>query len=427
MASAVTNLLARLRSAWASGGLATTRGRITVLAVAAFVIAAISAGLVLAAGGSGSKQVTAYFANTIGVYPGSTVRILGVPVGSIDSVTPVGQQVRVTMTVNGGVPVPANADAVVVAPSVVSDRYIQLIPAYTGGPQMASGAVIPQRRTATPVEVDQLYSSLVKLASALGPNGVNSHGALSDVINTGAANLSGNGKNFNTMIDRLGAATRTLSGSRSDLFATVNNLQSFTTMLKSEDSQVRLAEQQFAQVSGFLAGDRQSLGAALNELATALGQVKGFIQNNRSLIKSNVSRLAAITRLLVIERASLTEAINDIPLAVDNVVNAYDPVTRTLDGRGDLNELSMGSSASSAASPAAPPAAPSASSPASGNVFCAAASTSSPLGTLCRQEQASTGGLVPISPQALGSLPPLPLPAVGPVYGSPAVVPGKRG
>src|SRR5487761_1322887 len=144
----------------------TTRGRISALVAVAAVIALISAGLVLLTGGS-STQVTAYFTQTTGVYPGSTVRILGVPVGTIDSVQPEGKQVRVTMAVNSGVPIPAKADAVVVAASVVADRYIQLLPAYTSGPQLASGAVIPASRTATPVEVDQLYSSLAKLATDL--------------------------------------------------------------------------------------------------------------------------------------------------------------------------------------------------------------------------------------------------------------------
>src|SRR5487761_1216118 len=132
-----------------------TRGRIGALVAVAAVIALISAGLVLLTGGS-STQVTAYFTQTIGV-----------PVGTIDSVQPEGKQVKVTMTVNSGVPIPAKADAVVVAASVVADRYIQLLPAYTSGPRLASGAVIPASRTATPVEVDQLYSSLAKLATDL--------------------------------------------------------------------------------------------------------------------------------------------------------------------------------------------------------------------------------------------------------------------
>jgi len=382
--------------------------------------------------GPSATQVTAYFSEGIGVYAGSTVRILGVEVGTIDSVQPEGTQVKVTMTVNGGVKVPAKADAVVVAASVVSDRYIQLLPAYTGGAQLASGAVIPESRTAVPVEVDQLYASLAKLANDLGPNGVNKHGALSDVINTGAANLAGNGADFNNMITQLGQATRTLSGSRGNFFATINNLQKFTTMLKDNDSQVRLAQQQLADVFTFLAGDKQELAGALNELATALGQVKYFIADNRSLIKSNVTKLASITKILVTERASLAEAVDDAPLAVDNVLGAYDPVTRTLDGRGDLRELEVTSGSSAQSAPATPTPTPATGS-SSGNPFCATASSASgssrsPLGTLCDQEQsAGAGVLVPLSPQQQAALPPLPLPAVGSVYGSAGTVRNNGG
>jgi virulence factor Mce-like protein len=406
---------------------ATRRARVTVIVAVAAIIAIVSAGLVLASGGSG-QQITAYFSEAIGVYPGSTVRVLGVQVGTIDSVQPMGKQVKVTMTVNGGVPVPARADAVVVAASVVSDRYIQLSPPYTGGPQLAPGAVIPASRTATPVEVDQLYSSLAKLATDLGPNGVNKNGALSDAINTGAANLAGsNGKNFNNMIRDLGQATRTLSGSRDNFFATINNLQQFTTMLKNNNSQVALAQQQLAQVFGFLSGDRQALAGALSQLSTALGQVQSFIANNRNLITSNVTKLASITKILVTERASLAQAVSYAPLAVDNVLGAYNPAQQTLNGRGNLLELETNGSASAPGLPASTvPAFPGGTAPAapqqgsgSGNLFCNAARSASALGSLCRRQQASAAGvLVPVSPQQRASLPPLPLPAVGPVYGS---------
>jgi len=398
----------------------TSRARITALAALLAVIALVSA-LLVTMGGS-SKQITAYFSEAIGVYAGSDVDILGVRVGTIDSVQPAGQQVKVTMTVDGNVPVPAKAGAVVVAGSVVADRYIQLTPAYTGGPQLADKAVIPASRTATPMEVDQLYNSLNKLASDLGPNGVNAHGALSDVLNTGAANLAGNGKYLGNMITQLGAATRTLSGSRGDLFATVNNLQKFTTMLAGDDSQVRLAQQQLSQVIGFLSSESPQLAGAMHTLSIALGQVKGFISSNRALLTSNVSKLATITKILAGERASLTEAINVLPLAVDNVLGAYDPATHTLNARGDLRELTPGIFPSSSSSSSA--ATPNTATGGSSNEFCASQpgnSTSTPLGSLCQQERAAAGNaLVPISPSQQASMPPLPLPAIGTVYGSPS-------
>jgi len=41
------------------------------------------------------------------------------------------------------------------------------------------------------------------------------------------------------------------------------------------------------------------------------------------------------------ERASLAAAVHAAPLAVNNLINAYDPAHRTLTGRGDLNELEL--------------------------------------------------------------------------------------
>lgn len=288
----------------------------------------------------GAKRITAYFNETVGVYPGSDLRVLGVKVGTVDTVTPQGTQVRVTMTLDHDVTVPANVDAVVVSPSVVSDRYIQLSPVYNGGPRLVDDAVIPVDRTATPVELDQLYHSLDQLTTALGPSGANAKGSLSDLLNTGAANLGGNGQALGAMIQQFGAATRTLSGSSANLFGTIDNLQQFTNMLKDNDGQVRDAENQLASVSGFLAADRQDLAGALNELATALQQVQGFIQSNRARIRSNVDKLASLTQILVNQRASLAESLDVFPLAATNLLNAYDPSKGTLDGRADLNEFS---------------------------------------------------------------------------------------
>jgi phospholipid/cholesterol/gamma-HCH transport system substrate-binding protein len=297
--------------------------------------------------------VTAYFSESIGIYPGSDVRILGVRVGSVDTVQPDGQEVKVTLTVESGIPVPADVQVAVVAPSVVSDRYVQLTPAYSGGPRLVSGAVIPVTRTAVPVEIDQIYAALNQLATALGPSGANKpgankQGALSNLIKTGAANLAGNGGYLNSMLTQYGGLSNTVGGSAGNIAASLASLQQFTSMLQRNDGQVRLAEQQLAQVSGFLSGDRQQLAAAVSTLATALDQVQQFIASNRSLLTSNVNKLASITDILSSERASLAEALDTAPLAADNVLNAYDATTKTLDGRADLNEFSMTSAGTTA-------------------------------------------------------------------------------
>jgi len=357
---------------------------IGIASAIAIVVAAV-AGIVGYQLSHRTTRVTAYFAESIGVYPSSDVRVLGVKIGTVSSISPDGRLVKVTMALDAGVPVPAAARAIVVTGGVVADRYIQLTPAYTGGPKLAAGAVIPVSRTAVPLEVDQIYASLSKFFTALGPNGINKNGALSNLITTGAGVLRGNGKYLGSMLTQFSALNRTLGGNSANFFATVVNLAEFNSMLKGNDAQVRLAEQELSSVTGYLASDRQNLAAALSQLATALAQVQAFIAGNRALIKSNVDKLAAITSLLVAERGSLAEALSTAPLALDNLLNAYDASNKTLVGRGDLNELSLG--------PAA-------------KVF-GEISTLLPPGT------------VPVAASQLTALPPLPLPTVGTVYGTP--------
>lgn len=315
------------------------------------MLAVIAAIVLLAAGGTGlwwylgphqvGTRFAAMFPESVGIYPGSDVRVLGVAVGSVDAVTPEGTQVKVSMHLDRGIAVRADTRAVIISPSLVSDRYVQLTGVYNGGPKLQAGTVIPSSRTATSVEIDQLTQGLVQLARALGPNGANKHGALADLLNVGAANLRGNGAALHQMLDELSRNADTLAGNRGNLFRTLDNLARFTGTLATNDKSVRGLNSSLANVSRVLAADRQSFTAALHQLSGALLTVKRFIDNNRGLISVDVHKLAVITETLTTERNSLAQALRTAPLAVDNLINAYDPAHHTLDGRANLNELSL--------------------------------------------------------------------------------------
>ncbi|MFD7710746.1 MCE family protein [Streptomyces sp. NPDC059785] len=313
------------------------------LLAAVTVLAVVAAGLATArALDSSGTRITAYFDRTVGIYAGSDLRILGVRVGEVESVRPQGTRVRVELALDDGVRVPRSARALVVAPSIVADRYVQLTPAWSSGPSLADGAVLPASRNRTPVEIDQLYASITDLSKALGPDGANSSGALSDLLTTGAANLDGNGEAIGDSIEQFGKAAKTLDGSSDDLFTTLSSLQTFTTMLKDKDTDVRTAQERLDTVVSFFADNKDDLAGALEELGKALGQVKTFIKDNRGELKKNVDKLVPLTETLVRQRSSLAEALDVAPLAADNLVGAYDTDTGMLDGRADLNEISMG-------------------------------------------------------------------------------------
>jgi phospholipid/cholesterol/gamma-HCH transport system substrate-binding protein len=290
---------------------------------------------------AGKKHLTVYFPSAIGLYVGNSVRLLGVDMGTITAVQPMGSQVRVEMDYDRSIPIPADAQAAIIAPSLVSDRYVQLAPAYTGGKIIDDGASIPLNRTAVPVEVDALYSSLDQISQSLGPNGANRNGSLSDLLTTLAQNFNGNGQALHDTITKLSQASSTLSGNKNDLFATIQNLASFSTALANSDGQMRQFEQQFASVSGYLAGEKDNLAATVQQLGTTLGLVQNFINSNHGRLKSNVDKLASVTKVLVDQRTALAEILDVAPTGLGNVLNTYNGSSGTMDSRANINELTQ--------------------------------------------------------------------------------------
>ena len=283
-------------------------------------------------------HVTAYFPRTVGIYPGSDVRVLGVRIGEVGKITPEGDRVRVEFTYDAGRKVPADAKAAIINSSVVSDRYVQLLPVYRKGPVLRDGAVIPEKRTAVPVELDRVFDSLHTTAEALGPQGANKDGSLSRLLGVSADNLDGQGEHLNQTVQDLSQAVTTLSDGRKDLFGTVRNLQVFTAALAADDKSVRSFDTSLAKVAEQLSGERKDLAAALANLATALGDVSAFVKNNKKSLTSSVDGLSKVTKVLVTQRAALDELLTVAPTGLSNLSNTYNPASGTLDTRNNAQQ-----------------------------------------------------------------------------------------
>lgn len=339
----VRDLVTADRSGTAAGASAGRRvGRVLLrLGVVGLLVAAGVGAHLLRQPSPDSTTVAAYFSSSVGLYPGSDVRMLGVPVGKVTAVEPEGTQVRVSMRLDPEFAAAADTGAVILAPSLVSDRFVQLSEPWESGPKLRSGDEIELARTAVPVELDELYESLDDIAVALGPQGANQDGALADLVTTGADNLGGVGADLNRAVEDFSRMTATLAGSDEDLFATVGNVKELNDMLVANDAQVSDVNRQFATVAAFLADDRDDLAAATRSLAGALGRVQGFIRDNRAELRSSVEKLTGTSRVLARQRDSLDEMLRTAPVALQNFLRAYDRDHQVLRGRVDLNEVSI--------------------------------------------------------------------------------------
>lgn len=277
-----------------------------------------------------TRMLTAEFPQAVSIFKGSDVEIMGVPVGKVDKLTPKGDHVEVVMHYDAKYKLPADVKAAIVTPTLVSDRFVQLAPAYTGGKVMADGGSIPASRTAVPVEMDRIYQSLGELTTALGPDGANKHGSLSAALHSSATALKGNGKIGNQAIANMSEAAAVLGGNSKQLFQTLDQLSGITTTLARNDQAMNAFLSDLSTVSQQLSGESDDLKRALAAIAQAVQVTRDFVKDNKDQLVSDVKELNTTVGILAKEKETLGTVLDLAPLGIGNLAETFDSKSGTV-------------------------------------------------------------------------------------------------
>jgi virulence factor Mce-like protein len=275
----------------------------------------------------GPSTITAYFPSATAIYPGDEVRVSGVQVGSIEAITPEGTQTKMTLKIDRGVPIPADAKAVVVAQNLIAARYVQLTPAYRegAGPTMRDGAVISSDRTAIPIEWDEVKTQLTRLATDLGPQAGVSGTSVSRFVDSAANAMGGNGDKLRQTLAQLSGVARVFAEGSGNIVDIIKNLQIFVTALRDSKQQIVLFQNRLATLTSVIDESRSDLDAALSHLSVALGEVQRFVAGSREETTEQIQRLANLTQILVDNKMALQNVLHITPNAIANFNNIYYP------------------------------------------------------------------------------------------------------
>lgn len=285
--------------------------------------------------------ITAHFSSATGLYPGDDVRIAGVKVGTIESITPRPRDAVVSLRVRHGVRIPADAKAVIVAQNLVAARYVQLAPLYQQGQAtMGDGADIPQERTAIPVEWDDVKQQLSRLATELGPDSTLTSSSAARFIESTANAMDGNGEKLRQTFAQLSRLARILAAGSGDIVATIGNLQTFVTALRDSRDDIVLFEDRLSTFSTVLADSRHDLDATMSELAVTVGEVQRFVSGTRDKTAEQVQRLANVTQVLADHRLDIENILHVAPTAFANSYNILNPNLPGAVGTFILNNFS---------------------------------------------------------------------------------------
>jgi phospholipid/cholesterol/gamma-HCH transport system substrate-binding protein len=281
-----------------------------------------------------NNTVVAYFSEALALYPGDKVQIMGVRVGSIDKIEPVGDRMKITFHYANKYQVPADATASILNPSLVASRTIQLSPPYTDGPVMKDGAVIPLERTQVPVEWDEVRNSISRILPGLGPTDQQPKGPLGDLIESAANGFAGKGKQLNETLIALSDAASTLNEGRGDFYAIVDSLALFVNALSRSDQQFVALNGDLAAVTAKFTHTDNEVSNVVRDLNRLLATTRKFVDKNGEALAHDVGNLADITNaaLQPQPRDGLETALHVFPQLVSGFSNFYVPVVGGFSG-----------------------------------------------------------------------------------------------
>ncbi|EID16407.1 MCE-family protein MCE1D [Mycobacterium xenopi RIVM700367] len=281
-----------------------------------------------------NNTVVAYFPQANALYAGDKVQIMGVRIGSVDAIEPAGDKMKVTFHYQNKYKVPANASAVILNPSLVASRTIQLEPPYRGGPVLGDNAVIPIERTQVPVEWDDLRNQVTNIISRLGPSKDQPKGPFGDIVESFADGLAGKGAQINTTLTSLSQALTALNEGRGDFFAVLRSLASFVNALHKDDKRFVALNHDLARFTNSLASSDRALARAVQQTDTLLSTARQFFAENREVLTRDVDNLADATTALVQPSAQdgLETGLHVLPHFAANILGIYEPAHGGLTG-----------------------------------------------------------------------------------------------
>lgn len=274
-----------------------------------------------------TKTVVAYFTQTLALYPGDKVQIMGVQVGTIDAIEPAGDKMRVTLNYDSKHKLPENVTASILNPSLVASRTVQLAPPYTGGNVLPDNAVLDLDRTQVPVEYDDLRDSINRLLTDLGPTPEQPQGPFGDIIESAADGFAGKGKQLNQTLNNLSEALFALNEGRGDFFSVIKSLALFVNALHQSDQQFVALNNDLAQITNAFTNTDDEVATALRDLNQLLSTTKEFVNENGEVLAHDIKNLADVTNAILQPepRDGLETALHAYPNVAANLMNISSP------------------------------------------------------------------------------------------------------
>ncbi|MBI3227615.1 MAG: MCE family protein [Mycolicibacterium cosmeticum] len=258
--------------------------------------------------GGKTSDYTAVFSDASSLQPGNSVRVAGVRVGTVGSVTLRSDNtVLVSFDTDQDVVLTSGTRAAVRYLNLVGDRYLELLDGPGNTQVMPRGSQLPIARTQPALDLDLLLGGLKPVIRGLQPQDVNAlTSALLEIF-------QGQGDTMQSLVSRTSSFTNTLADNNGALEQLIDNLDKVLAAMGDEGKRFSGALDRFERLTTELAADRDTLGTAIDSLSTGTASIADLLTNARPPLAGTVDQLNRMAPLLDHDKGLIDSSLQRAP------------------------------------------------------------------------------------------------------------------
>ena len=280
-------------------------------------------------GGPGSYLIQAQVPDVNNIEPNSRVRVGDVNVGNVTRVERQGWHALVTMRINGGVELPANATAKMGQTSLLGSQHIELAPPTREAPQgrLHDGSLIPLQNGGAYPTTEQ---TLAAISLLLNGGGV---GQLQDVVETFSTALRGREHDLRSLIEQLDLYVRYVNDQSDDIIDATESLNRVAGTFADQKPVVDRALRTIPDALAVLRDERENLSEAADQLGKFSAITADSVNQTKESLVTELKDLAPILRSAANAGPALTRSLS--------VLATYPWPNETIENwvRGDYGNL----------------------------------------------------------------------------------------
>jgi phospholipid/cholesterol/gamma-HCH transport system substrate-binding protein len=312
-----------------------------------FAVVTVLATMALAAtirnGAGGGHDYSAVFTDATSLNKGDDVRMAGVKIGTVNSVSVTGNRLaKVSFSVDGDVQLRQGSTATLYFRNLVGQRYLQLTPGDPTGATLRPGYTYPDDRTTPALDLTELFNGFQPLFQMLNPDDVNK---LSAQI---VAVFQGEGATVDGLLSSTASLTSTLADRDQVIGDLITNLSAVLKAVNDRSGELDTTITTLQQLVSGLSSDRAVIGTTLTGLGNLTTSVGSLLQQGRAPLKGSIHSLGQLSGTLADHQGTLDSFFRTLPVKLDQLgrlgsygswVNFYEC---SIQGRIPLPEGYMG-------------------------------------------------------------------------------------